>query len=348
MNLQLPTQRARDLLVGVVIIAAVLWTGAHNPWHTESDPDRYYHLTLARIIADQGFIHELPQVDDLGWAKQFYEKEFLFHALTALGQKVAGEPGAIFAVWLMCAALFLLIYAAARFYTGPPTALFLCTLLLFADRQFVRRMFFVRPYVLALVFFFALIVALQRKRPGWVFGATFGFALAYHAHYLVILALLVTWWFDRHSRISKTMLGAGWLGLVVGVVVNPYFPTNIILAYVHIGVALGSHALDKTQLALELMPYDSWLFFLYFGAHLLVLIAAIVWLKPSAPRGLIALTGVFFALGFRNPRGLEYAAPLATILAAWLVEQWPQRTRSVVLVLATADASAAGHQRFQR
>ena len=59
------------------------------------DPDRYYHFALSRdmVASGQVFLRSVPQVEDLGWGELFVDKEFLFHQLTALGYRIAGDGG---------------------------------------------------------------------------------------------------------------------------------------------------------------------------------------------------------------------------------------------------------------
>lgn len=38
-----------------------------------SEPDRYHHIGLSKLIAAQGVIKTLPQVEDLGWGLYFLD-----------------------------------------------------------------------------------------------------------------------------------------------------------------------------------------------------------------------------------------------------------------------------------
>ena len=76
------------------------------------DPDRYYHFALSRdmVASGQVFLRSVPQVEDLGWGELFVDKEFLFHQLTALGYRIAGDGGVSgpprYALWPQCWSFF--------------------------------------------------------------------------------------------------------------------------------------------------------------------------------------------------------------------------------------------------
>ena len=78
-NAYLPSVLAAALLATYTILFISLQPFARK------DTDRYFHYAIARATAENGLVQALPQADDLGWDKLFYEKEFLFHALGGNG-----------------------------------------------------------------------------------------------------------------------------------------------------------------------------------------------------------------------------------------------------------------------
>src|SRR5687768_5793418 len=87
------SRSARWLGAACVALAmgAYYWLYYLPPRLTGStDPDRFYHLGLSRLIAASGLPEVLPQVEDLGWGRYFPDKEFLFHALTGTASAAGG------------------------------------------------------------------------------------------------------------------------------------------------------------------------------------------------------------------------------------------------------------------
>lgn len=203
---------------------------------TYSDPDRYYHLALSREAVKSGkwFLDTLPAVEGLGWNQKFAEKEFLFHQITTLGYRLGEEEG----VALLVSLFAILTYATLfRFASRSLPKLEALTVLLavFCTPIFLLRLYLLRPHVPALFAFSLLLYGLCMRRQIVIFFSCLVFSLTYHAIYIpaivLILAPLISYHFEpaeRRQRFISFLAGAG--GLALGVLCNPYFPTNISLA----------------------------------------------------------------------------------------------------------------------
>ena len=316
-----------------------------------NDPDRYYHLALSRMMVEHGgLLHMLPQVEDLGWGRYFPDKEFLFHVLTGLGYWIAGPDGTLFVVPLCGIAVALLLYWLLLRVIPPARAALLVAPVLLTSCAFLFRLSILRPHLLAIVFFCLLLAALLRARPLLAAIATAGYALAYHALYIPVIVLAIAAcvrWED--PRQMRRCYGFALAGLVVGVVVNPYFPSTLVMSLEHLLIALGVGLPPGLQSGTELQPIAPGQFIDWFPLLPIAIVGAFWVRKREAVAGeapafrfLAFLTLFLTALALKSSRATEYAIPAAILLLGHVMSRLPARgaVLAVALVLA-AQAHAA-------
>ncbi len=311
------------LLAAAVALAALLT-------RTDVDPDRAYHHALSRLVAEQGLPRALPQVTGLHWNRAFSDKEFLFHQLTALGHRLAGERG-VDAVGVGVTALALLAaYLCCRAFARPSVAAGLVLCLLVTQAHFAFRAALLRPYVLAVAAALLLVAGLLHRRGALAFAGAAVFGLAYHALYvpaaLLGLTAAVGLALRERSWLRPALLGAA--GLAVGAVANPYFPQTLEATQLTLDIALGR--LPGPELlgaqGSELVRFSGVAFLWMFasgvlGAAVAVACLAVPRLRAQLPALkpavlAVALAVAFLALGYVNPRASEYALPLVAVAVA--------------------------------
>lgn len=300
------------------------------------DPDRYFHFAISRQIVESGQIvlRELPQIEGLGWDKFFAEKEFLFHQITALAYRIGGNDGVVQAAWLLALAGLLIFYNYAARRIGALASFFL-TGIFFGSPILVWRLLMVRPHVLAIACFTAMIAfALKRNRWGLFFSILF-FALSYHAFYMplvVIGASFLAYYATRSGPEEKgewTPYLFGLAGLACGILLNPYFPSNVVFgAQIALIPSLMSGKLSMIGFGDELYPVASNVFLTSFSIPLLIFLVAI-WRMSRDHRHtgsfgyaslfLVQLMFFYLLITFQSRRGGEYLLPVAAFLA---VEVW--------------------------
>ena len=280
-----------------------------------SDPDRFYHLAISRLWSTVGAVpRAVPQIEDLSWSTNFPEKEFGFHALTALGWHAGGEGG-VAAVGMGLTALALcFLYWALRQRLTPAVAVAVIAAVCLADDAFFFRLKMLRPHVLAVAAFCAAAAAVLRRSPrtSALAGATF--ALSYHAWYMpmALWGLSLVLGFRRDFRLVKTAV-AGIAGLVAGTVLNPYFPLNVATGLKSMRIALGAVLPDAGN---EIVAPA---FGVLAAAHAAPLVlgalgaAWLVWRSRQAfdarALAIVGVCVVFWGLAFKQPRAIEYAVP---------------------------------------
>jgi hypothetical protein len=347
------------------IINVLIWTGCFAvlgliSWRSavifeslnRSDPDRYYHFAVSDVTARDFAPETLPQITGIGWDKFFVEKEFGFHVLTGLGSRLGGDTGVVVTAMLIGAAIIFVVFLVNTRRVGPLLALLATVLVLTASDRFLIRSFTVRPHVLANLIAISLVWALieQRPRMAALFGAMF--ALSYHAIYLpvfycgtTILAAALLGRFKKTPLLRSTMRCtlATAAGIAVGVLANPYFPSNIMVGLQHLRILLKSSGLPMSHFGSELVP---WTGVDLLGALLGVMLLVVAGIfaagaissrlrqdsdqnLPASAPGFEALTlllicGSLLGLSFHSIRAIEFLMPAASLLMVRLALLTPR------------------------
>lgn len=333
-------------------MAAYYWALYYPPILLGSnDPDRYYHLAIARLTVEHGaLLRTLPQVDDLGWGRYFPDKEFLFHALGALARKIAGDEGVLALAPLSGVAVATCLYWVLLRVLSPARAALVVAPVLLGSCAFLFRLSILRPHLLAIVFFCLLLAALLRARPWLAAAATAGYALAYHALYIpalvLVVALFVRW--EDPARMRR-VLAFGAAGLVVGVIINPYFPSTLVMSAEHLAIALGLGLPPGLQSGNELRPITAQNFFDWFSLLPVALLGAL-WVRrreaipgeAASFRFLCLLTLLLTVVSLKSSRATEYAIPSALLLLGHVLSRLaPRAAAGVVLMVLASQAHAA-------
>ena len=193
------------------------------------DGDSYFHLSVARLYGQQGFIN---QVD---WARfsvmntGFGDKEFLFHLLllpfvhwlpSDLGGKI---------VLALLNAMTAAVLANFSMRAIGKWGLFVPVWIFATSAAFTLRMSRLRPEILALLLFMGATWAAARKSYGWLLVLSALYALSYTAfHVLVGLSVgwfVITGWVYRRWEWRIPLYAA--IGAAIGLIVHPHFPSNL-------------------------------------------------------------------------------------------------------------------------
>ena len=312
----------------LIILATYYWIFFLPPMSVGStDPDRYFHLGLSQLISEHGLLRVLPQVEDLGWGRYFPDKEFLFHVLTGTAHSLGGSPCVLAVVPLTGILIALLLHSELCRVIRPLAAAVLTSSVFVLTAAFLFRLSLLRPHILAILFFCLLISAVIRSRPRLAAMAAAGFVLAYHAFYIVLLVAAVAWLLRRQPGFENLRL---WLwivgGLVVGTILNPYFPSNVEMGLLTLRLALGVDPLPATEQGRELMALPWQRLFMIYGFIPASLFAtAVAWWFRRPPVGpgvsrflfLALLSLGFWVLGAKSPRAMEYAVPASILMIGY-------------------------------
>jgi hypothetical protein len=300
------------------------------------DNDGFYHIKLAWLMRTEGLKPDFPWLPlSILSADEFYDHHFLFHV--ALIPFTFGDLrlGAKWAAVTFSAISFLSIWYLFHRQKIPASWLWALALLGISD-AFLYRMSITRAQSLSL--------AVLALGLAWILEGKY--------KHLAVLSFLYVWMYDAFPMILavaglhflavllierrlefRPLLWAG-MGIGAGLIVNPYFPNNLIFTYHHLLPKL----LDATSVSVgnEWYPYDTGqllenslpaLIAFVSGAFALGLAGRRMDLR-TATSFLIAL--LFGVMLFKARRFVEYFPPFALIFSAfaWAPLFNPQRQPS--------------------
>jgi hypothetical protein len=295
--------------------------------YPSGDPDRYYHFALSKITLEQGLIKALPQVEDLGWGNYFPDKEFLFRLQTTAGYYIAGEKGVWITIYIVAFLSFcLLLYSGVRLNGSWILSALLVVILAVWNPYYSPRMLMVRPHTLAVFFFILLLIGVIQRSRWLSFAAAFLFCLAYHAIYIPAVVLLAAAFFSTlyRDRIGQRAAVFGLCGLLSGILLNPYFPSNIAAAVEQLKIGYTFGGSDSRWIAgNELQRLSPSVFILLFFSQIfLCAFAASVLLSKSFKSDwrfklFLFLALIFWTMTVKSPRASEYAIPVTFFLVSF-------------------------------
>ena len=317
--------RSSRLVHGLVVWGAMLAFLALVQFSTPDLPDNdgYYHIKLAYLMRTEGLKPDFPYLPlTILNPREYYDHHFLFHV--ALIPFTFGDLrlGAKWASVVFASLAFLAVWVLLRRQRVPYDGLWALGLLAVSE-AFIYRMSITRAQSLSL---FVLVVALDWLLSGKharLFYLAFFYVWLYNAFPLLLglagIYILSVWLTEGRLILRPLFYIAG--GLALGLVINPYFPFNIIFAYLHIlpklveatSVSVGSEWYPYTtgQLLsnslLALAAFAS-------GALALGLSGRRMQARTAAAFLLACLFGLML---FQSRRFVEYFPPFALIFAAF-------------------------------
>lgn len=206
------------------------------------DPDSFYHAKVALMIRDHGFIHAFPWLQETVMRDQYVDAHWLYHVLlipfvTVFDPLVGMRVSAV----LFGLLAFYALYRFLKSIESPyPEWIVLVAALSF---DFLQRMSMPKAGSLSVAMTLFCAWAMLNRRPKTLFVASVLFVWLYHGWPVLVAVfacLLAAEFVARRlvpsgaptssHLLSKEVLGvvgALVLGLLVGNVVNPYFPSSL-------------------------------------------------------------------------------------------------------------------------
>lgn len=318
-----------------------------------NDPDRFYHLGLSKLISVHGLIRILPQVEDLGWASYFPDKEFLFHVLTGAAFWAAGPLGVLLLVPMLGIGIILCLYLLLVRVVPAWQAAILTLLIPLLSPGLIFRITLLRPHLLSILFFCLLLAGILRGRAWLAALAAAGFALSYHAFYIPVAVIAAAALFPWPSSTGGARRWQ-WAtcGLVCGILLNPYFPSTLGMSLQIIKIAWGAGLPPGLVGGDELRPlsFAAWLEgFGFLPVSLLGATALIFYrkIRPTAENAgfwfLFVLSALFTLLSLKSTRASEYAIPCIVLLTGYTLHfsnwKWWLPVTCFLLVLSQIHSS---------
>jgi hypothetical protein len=341
-------------LAAIILVIAVYLALAHRLKPVaDGEPDLYFQMAMARMVASHGMVTQLPQAENLHWDQGFPDKNLFYDLLTGALYKVGGESLTRCLPEILGSLLLILLFMQATSISGRPWMTLSGIALLLLTPIFVVRIILMRPHLLAVVFFSWILWAVLQRRSRWLAISCALFALSYHAIYMPLLVILLgaIFWRDE-KRKDRNLYLSGLVGLFFGVFLSPSFPGNLWFGYINARIAL-----DPSQsvplVAEELKRLTLTEFLKMYGAYLLLLVGALItWnrfdrfigrnsISKKRCHFLTVLTAVLWLMTALSPRALEYAAISSVFLISALPEFLPGKIKRSSIAFASLVILAA-------
>ena len=328
-------------VIALLILAGIGIANLNLNFAYTNDPDRYYHFAISRQMKETGklYVREIPQIKGIHWDEYFPDKEFLFHQFTGLGYRIGGENGALVIIWLLALTTVFLLYLLAASRMAWWLALCL-TASLCGWGYLISRICLFRPQVPAILFFTVLLHGIHQRSRWLCMFATALMALSYHGVFIpftpIVIAGISFFLFPENKLNERKIVAWSLLGLVVGVLINPYFPSNLLLGWIHAQIPfLMKNDLSGVVFGAELYPFSTSIFKEAFTLPILILFLAVFSLHKTIENRklkqdlvLFTLTaGAFFLMATESPRAAEYWIPTSVFLSSILYTIWQTKEK---------------------
>lgn len=332
-------------MIGWLVYAAgLLVVFVLNQWSNQlADPDAFYHMKMAQLLWQSGIVWAFPWLPFTTLASHFIDQHLLFHLIMI--PAVAWWPDPFAGVKALTALLgvgtviaFGLTIRRLHWFGGLPLSLILA-----ATITFSFRLQLVKATPLALMVLLLGLICLVEQRYWWLVGVSALYVWTYGG--FIMLVVVTAWW--SLTELVSLLIQRRWQnwrvvvwpmlavlgGCILGIVVNPYFPTNLWFYWeqtVQIGIV---NYRDIISVGSEWYPYN--LAQLWLASTLLVLtvivaitvrlLRRVTWQQLDWFGLGLALFGL--ALTLKSRRYVEYWAPFTLLACAmWLrfwVWSWP-------------------------
>jgi hypothetical protein len=302
--------------------------------------DGYYHIRLADIMRQEGLTPGFKWLPlTILNPDAYYDHHLLYHVVLALfipGDPLRPVPDSVLfgaAKWasvLIPAVVFMAIWYLLERQSVRWAWLWALALFAVSD-AFLYRMSMVRAQAASLLVLILGLHWLLRRRYVYLMPLGFFYVWLYNAFPLLfIIAAVVfvaTWITEGTLEWGALLYSAG--GLALGLLVNPYFPQNLVFIWSHLLPKVGENI---SGLGIEWEPYETWTL-VENSTGMLILLAgsmfALGWSRRRMDRSALvgmALMFVFGAMLLKSRRFVEYAPAFVLIFAALasrpMVERW--------------------------
>lgn len=313
-------QRA-SILVAIVFLVFLGFVQFATP--DMPDNDGYYHIKLAYLMRTEGLTPEFSWLPlSILNAREYYDHHFLFHV--ALIPFTYGDlrVGAKLAAVIFAGLALLSVWRVLK-NQRIPHAFYWALALMAISEAFIYRMSITRAQSLSLVVLMLALDWLLRNKIKRLAGLAFFYVWLYNAFPLLLIVagvFVAAKWILERKLDLRPLVSVG-AGTFLGLIINPYFPYNIIFAVQHILPKLFEPT--SVSVGSEWYPYTT--------AQLLEnsLLALVAFVSGALALGLqdkridlrtlvsFLLAGVFGLMMFQSRRFIEYFPPFALVFAAF-------------------------------
>jgi hypothetical protein len=230
----------------IIFIITSIYFGMLQVFPSMPDPDGYFHAVMGVLTWQQGFVSSFPYLPETILATYWTDQHWLYHVLLSPLTQILNP---LWAVKIFTAVLgvgyMMIFFKLLERMLGSSRVAFWWTILLLTAGPFVLRIVLVKAQPLALMLLLVGLYLYSQRRYGLLFITQIIYVLAHGSFLLlpslIVWSLLYDLFFNRKkffSLSSLTVPGLLTLGIVIGLIVQPTFPENLLFYWyqiVHIG-----------------------------------------------------------------------------------------------------------------
>ena len=327
--------RVIQFLAGAIAIGIVFW---QLQFSTDAiccgDFDGYYHIRWTRelwaSIKSKAFPPAFPwlPLTTLN-PKDYVDHHLLFHIIQIpfaavsdprLGAKISS---AFFGGLAVLACYWLLMRYRIRYPLVWLVGLLACS------APFLFRMNMAKAPPLAIVFLIIAIYLFFQRKYTLLLPLALVFTWTYDLFVLLIMATV--FWVGTiaitERRFEWRPLVFVLAGCAAGLIINPYFPKNLLQLAEHMKIKLTVSEFD-TKVGSEWYPYDSWEFLGNSAVACIAMFVGYVTFEPSErrrahyPLFFLLLSTALMIMTARWKRIAEYWPPFAVLFAGFALQPW--------------------------
>lgn len=307
-----------------------------------SGNDSYFHIKYAWLLSKDFQLWDFPWLQGTLFRDSWIDHQFLYHILlipfTWLGDLIIAAKAAA-AFWAATAlfAAYLLIRSFGDEDTAWRRFAWIWAIVLVASSPtMLDRLSTTRVQSVSLLFLVVAIFLMEKERHRWLLPLGFLYAWLYNG--AIILLPLSALYILAFLVMSRRFVWSPFLnvsiGLVLGFVINPYFPDSVIFLWDH----FQEYLLRPTPVPVsqEWTDYPSWILFdSCRGAWMFLLLGTLALFFQERTLSRRSLTFffinlLFMVMFFRARRFVEYWPVFAILFSASSLQE--SRTSLLVLV----------------
>ena len=326
------------LVFGFIAIAMVL---SYLQFRTSAiccgDWDGYYHIRWSQLLWEnfsQG--KWLPTFEWLPLTvlnpDDYNDHHFLFHLLQIpflwfLEPVMAAKVAAVTFATLAVFSVYWLLYR----YNVDYMLVWLAAILTCANMFYYRMNMAKAPPLTIIITIIGIYLLFERKYV-WLMPLMFAFVWTYSLFPLlwigaVIWTVIIAW---NERRFEWRPIAYTTIGMILGNVINPYFPDNLVLFWEHAYTKIKIGSDFAVAVGGEWYPYSGMELLTHFPIAMIAMLMGYILFMPRNGKlpekatFFLMFVSILLAAQFRSKRFAEYFPPFAILFAAFSLQAFRQ------------------------
>jgi len=224
-----------SLAAGVIITATLVLLLSNKAMGLVSDPDIFYHLKLAQILAHGTILREFPWNHYTIFTTNYMDHHFIFHLLLVPFVAVNAFKGLQLYLIVQAAAVVMMFWWVCH-SNRVRTGVILASFLALGSSQFLYELNIGRAFIISIIFLLAGWWLIKRRKVFLLFLLSSLYVLAYNAFFMLLI-LALSYCIANYVLKKKFyfVLPLSIItGTIVGMLLHPNFPNNLFFYWIHI------------------------------------------------------------------------------------------------------------------